>query len=408
MNFLETLKQRPLLVDGGMGTTILARGIGYDESYELLNIQRPELIGEIHRGFVQAGAEVIETNTFGANRVRQEQYGQQHLIGELNAAAVRIARNAAGRGVFVVGAVGPLGARVEPLGAIKLSEAYAVFREQIEALANAGVDALVFETQSDLGEIEQAIRAARDACDKPIIALMTFGRDNRTLLGNTPVEIANRLAAMGVDVMGANCSTGPQRMIEVLGDMARLRLHPLLGAMPNAGYPEVRNDRLLYPSTPKYFGESARRLAELGVHFIGGCCGTTPEHTRAMREALATRAPVRGALHIVADGNTAGEQLISTSAPPTALAAALAAKHFVMTVELEPPRSFDTAQVEATARMLKGSGATVLDIADAPLAKMRLNGMVLAHRVQERVGIETILHFPVRGRSLLRDCPRCV
>ncbi len=402
MKFAEALHDRILLVDGGMGTSILAHGVGYDESYELLNLTRPELISEIHRGFVFAGADVIETNTFGANRIRQEQYGQQNAVAKMNSAAVQIARAARGMSGFVVGAVGPLGARLQPLGAVKVADAFAAYREQIDALANAGVDALVLETHSDLAEIEQAIRAARTVCDLPIVALMTFGRDKLTLLGNTPVEIATRLSAMGVAVIGANCSTGPQRMIEVVEEMAGLNLAPFLGAMPNAGYPEVRNDRLMYPATPKYFAGSARRLADLGVRFIGGCCGTTPEHTRAMREALSDRMAPRAVMRSAPGASASVRVSPSMDAAPTQLADALTSQSFVVTVELEPPRSFDTNDVESTARMFKDSGATVLDIADAPLAKMRLNGMVLAHRVQERVGIETILHFPVRGRSLLR------
>lgn len=401
--FISQLHERPLLADGGMGTSILARGVGYDESYELLNLNRPELISEIHRSYAAAGADVLEANTFGANHLRQEQYGQQSRVREMNITGVKLARAAARAGMFVTGSIGPLGARLAPLGAVTAGDAYAAFYEQAGAQAEAGVDAFVLETFGDLAEIEQAIKAARAAApDVPVIALMTFGRDNMTLLGNTPEEVAQRLASLGAAVVGANCSTGPQRMREVMGRISALKLKTLLGAMPNAGYPEVRGDRLLYPATPAYFGQTAQQFADMGLRFIGGCCGTTAEHTRAMRQALDARSKPVVQTAVTAQSSVVAAAPERVDAAPTALARALANKHFVVTVEIEPPRSFSTIEVEQTAQMLKDAGATVLDIADAPLAKLRLNGMVLAHRVQENVGIECVLHFPVRGRNLLR------
>ena len=431
MNFLEHLTQAPLLADGAMGTLLYAHGVDFDECFDGLNLTRPAIVADIHREYVRAGADLIETNTFGANAFKLAEHRLQDQVAAINRRGVEIAREAAAAirpGVLVAGSVGPLGRQLAPLGTIKLDEAYAAFAEQIRALAEAGADLLILETFSDIREIEQALRAAKSVCALPVVAQMTFTRDDRTLLGSAPADVALRLRVWGADVIGANCSTGPRRMLDVvsamrdaLGKEEGRRMkdegekgfipHPSslrLSAMPNAGFPETRGERVMYPATPEYFGEYARRFLDAGVRLVGGCCGTTPDHTRLMRKAVdawithTQSGAARPIAVIEAQPETTPLTAAVAAFQPTQLAQALAAGEFVITVEVEPPKSNDTAPVEETAHMLREAGATVLDIADSPMARMRMSALAVAHRVQERASVETVLHFPVRGRNLLR------
>ncbi len=399
-----------------MGTMLYARGFDFDECYDALNLTHPDVVLDIHRQYAAAGADVLETNTFGANALRLAEWNLEGSVAEIAARGVELARQAA-RDVrpdlFIAGAVGPLGTNLAPLGSVSRDEAYRVFYEQIAALAEAGADLLILETFSDLAELEEALRAAKAACDLPVIAQMTFNREQRTLLGTTPVEAAHALAKWQPALIGANCSTGPRGVFEVVRHMAAASktMHghaPGLSAMPNAGFPEARGARVFYPATPEYFADYARRFIETGVRLVGGCCGTTPAHVRAMRAALdaLTPDPVRaGPLARVEIHPPAAERHAGAYADmpiPTALAQALASGRFVTTVEVEPPKSADTSAIEETARMLKEAGATVLDISDIPMARMRMTGLAAAYRVQSGADIEAVLHFPVRGRNLLR------
>jgi homocysteine S-methyltransferase len=291
--------------------------------------------------------------------------------------------------------------------------AYEAFRDQIAALAEAGADLLVLETFSDVREIEQALRAAKDTCDLPVVAHMTFNRDQRTLLGTTPQDAAYALAKWHPALIGANCSTGPRGVFEVVRGMAAAAktMHgyaPGLSAMPNAGFPEERGERVFYPATPEYFGDYAVRFVETGARLVGGCCGTTPAHIAAMREALDAFAggATAPSPHIVVNTARSTADKVSRAAHADAeassLAQALAAKTFVVTIEVEPPKSADTQAMEETAILLRDAGATVLDISDIPMARMRMTGLAAAHRVQTQAGIGAVLHFPVRGRNLLR------
>lgn len=411
MNFLDDLHSRPLLADGAMGTEIHARGIDFDQCFDGLNLTQPEMIGEIHRAYIAAGADIIESNTFSATALHLDKWGLADSARAINSAGVAIARQAvaecaAGRHVYVAGSVGPTGAQLAPLGSLQPEEAYAAFHTQISGLVEAGCDLLLLETFSDLAEIEQAIRAARAICDLPIVASMTFNREGRTLLGNTPEDAAARLHALGAQVIGANCSVGPRGIAEMIGryrvacDKRGITTLPI-SAMPNAGYPESRGERLIYPATPEYFADYARRFVEAGARLIGGCCGTTPVHIAAMRRGLdagASAAPLR-AISVVAQ-ETPDET--APASHPTALAQRLAAGKFVITVEMEPPRSADTLKLESNARLLRDAGATMLNISDMPMARMRMAGLAAALRVSQVTGLETVLHFPVRGRNLLR------
>jgi homocysteine S-methyltransferase len=418
-NFLDRLARGPILCDGAMGTQLYARqrsplggGASLESSFEALNLTRPELVSDVHRAYLAAGAEIIESNTFGANRFKLAERSLAHQVAEINAAGVRLARQAvesAGRTAFVAGSIGPLGVRLAPTGPLSTEEAHAAFHEQITALAEARADVLILETFGDLDEIQQAIRAAQAVCDLPIIAQMTFTLDGRTSLGHTPDVIARSLSEMGVAVIGANCSVGPARVLPVIEAM-RAALGdpsgpPYFSAQPNAGWPESAGGRIMYPATPEYLGDYARRFVVAGAILVGGCCGTTPDHIRAMRLtlnalALAPGRPTR--VSIAMPAPPYGEEKPLPPEPPTELAKKLAAGKFVVSVEMSPPKGFDASSVLSNALMLKQEGADVINIADSPRARMRMSPWAVAHLAQTEVGIESVLHFPTRGRNLLR------
>ncbi len=417
--FLEKLATEPLLADGAMGTLLYSRGLDFEECFDSLNLTKSDVIADIHREYAAAGADVLETNTFGANRYKLEHHSLAHAVADINARGVEIARQAARdvrAGFYIAGSIGPLGVQLAPLGPVRPGDAFDAFREQIVALADAGADLLILETFSDINELEQAVRAARDACDLPIVAQMSYTRDNSTTMGSTPQSATDRLIELGVSVIGANCSTGPRRMLDVVtaihaAAIRRGHAAQLISAMPNAGYPEVRAERLMYPARPEYFSEFTKRFIAAGVNLVGGCCGTTPAHTQAMRTALDSLRPADVHKHasVSIPGTREFPAVITHPAGATAseaehtqLSAAFEKKRYVYTVEVEPPKSSDTQAIEETAAMLRDAGATVLDIADSPMARMRMSGLAVAHRVQERAGIEAVLHFPVRGRNLLR------
>jgi methionine synthase I (cobalamin-dependent)/5,10-methylenetetrahydrofolate reductase len=410
--FLDRLARGPILCDGAMGTQLYARGASFESCFEALNLTRPELVSDIHRAYLAAGAEIIETNTFGANRFKLVEHSLADQVAGINAAGVQLARQAvesAGRTAFVAGSIGPLGVRLAPTGPLTAEEARAAFSEQVAALCQAGVDALILETFGDLAEIQEAIRAAQTACDLPIIAQMTFTLDGRTPTGHMPEAVALALSELGVAVLGANCSVGPARVLPVIQAM-RAALEsldssprPYLSAQPNAGWPESAAGRIMYPATPDYFGDYARRFVMAGVTLVGGCCGTTPDHIRAMRLALNALAlapshPTRVA--VVAPAPKEEKPL--PPEPPTELAKKLEGGKFVVSVEMSPPKGFDVGGVLSGALMLKQEGADVVNISDTPRARMRMSAWAVAHLVQTEVGLEAVLHFPTRGRNLLR------
>jgi methionine synthase I (cobalamin-dependent)/5,10-methylenetetrahydrofolate reductase len=396
---LRTLvAERPLLADGGMGTSLIEQGESLGTCFELLNVDDPARIVSIHRAFVHAGSDVVLTNTFGGNRFRLEIHGLADRVGELNRAAAALARDTGAR--FVAGSMGPLGVRLAPYGRVRQEDAFAAYREQAAALAEEGVDLLIVETQTDLREMEQALAAARDGA--PGIAVVmsaTFTKDDRTLLGSSAVQVAARLAEMGADAIGANCGEGPAQLLRVMRDMRPVAGDIPLVARPNAGGPTQVGGRFVYPATPEYLGEHARAFLDEGASIIGGCCGTGPAHTKAMAEALRGRVPrtrvvVAGGLDELDDGPR-------PSTTRTQLESKLANGDFVVAVEMEPPRSFDVGKLVAAAETLASAGTDVIDVADSPMAKMRMSAWAACRLIQER-GIETVLHFPTRGRNLLR------
>jgi homocysteine S-methyltransferase len=399
LNYLTT---RPLLADGAMGTMLHARGARFDGALDELNLTQPAVVAEIHRAYIDAGAAMIVTNTFGANRFKLQRHGLERKVREINAAAVSLAKRvvaASFKAVLIAGDVGPLGVRVAPFGRLKPEQALAAFREQIEALIEAGVDVIVAETMTDLHEIVQAIRAAKAVGDVPVIATLTFTRDDRTLLGDTPAKAARVLAESGADVIGANCSGGPAQLIRLLGQMRAAAPEARFAVKPNAGWPEQVEGRILYPATPEYFGEYAAAFADAGASVIGGCCGTTPAHIAAMRAALDE--PRRAEARVFAAA-AEREEISDEREGATQLAQRLAAGQFVITVEMDPPKGVDTHKLIAGARLLAEAGADAIDVADTPMARMRMSAWAVAHLIQKEVKLETVLHFPTRGRNLLR------
>lgn len=406
-DFLSRLNLSPVLCDGATGTMLHSRGAAAGQCLDELNLTNPALVAEVHRAYISAGAEVIETNTFGANRVKLAKYGLENKVAEINAAAVQLAHRvveASFKPVYVAGAVGPLGAHLAPLGHLQPEQAFGAFKEQMSTLVEAGIDLLILETFANLKELEQAIAAARAVSPTvPLVAQVTFTNDGFTPLGDTPAAVAQLLATARVDVAGVNCSVGPARVLRSIKAVAKyLPPEIKLAAQPNAGWPHQAGGRLTYPANPDYFADYATIFAQAGVSLIGGCCGTTPEHIAKMRQALDNPRPTPAAIVAErvtgADAQTAGADTLE----PTHLAQKLAAGEFVTSVEVHPPRGASPLRVLAAAQTLRDAGATVVNVADSPVARMKMSPWAVCHLIQTEVGLETVLNFPTRGRNLLR------
>ena len=395
----------PLLADGGLGTALIERGLVDPEGcVEFVNVSEPDAVADVHREFVEAGARLIESNTFGANRFGLAKHSLERRLVEINRRGVEIARDAGWSGAtpsqraIVAGSVGPLRVRLAPYGRVPRAEAREAYAEQIAVLAEAGADLIVIETQSDLNEMKEALAAARSVCDVAVIVAATFTRDDRTLLGSTPERIAARLVELGADAVGVNCSEGPAQVLRIVHAMRPHAGDAPLIAMPNAGGPTRVGERIVYPATPEYLGEYARSFVAAGASIIGGCCGTHPEHIAAMRRAL--DAPRQLRLEMLPTSPV--EAIGRADHAMSELGAKLRDGRFVVTVEMDPPRSTSTAKMLAGAETLADAGADAINVADSPMAKMRMSPWAPASLIQERVGIETVLHFPIRGRNLLR------
>jgi methionine synthase I (cobalamin-dependent)/5,10-methylenetetrahydrofolate reductase len=399
--FRELLAEGPIVADGGLGTSLIALGAEVDACFELLNVTEPALVEQVHRSFAEAGARLLLTNSFGANRFRLERHGLGDRVAELCAASVERAR-AAGD-VIVAGSLGPLGVRLAPYGRVREVDAADAHVEQAGALAAAGVDLLVLETQSDLREIEIAVDAVRGvAPELPLVVSATFTRDDRTLLGSSPTSVATTLARLDVDAIGINCGEGPAQALRIAVAMRDAAPGLPLIASPNAGGPAEVGGRLVYPATPAYVGDVAAQLVAAGASILGGCCGTGSAHVRAIADAVAARSrpatPHAGTVIEV----VAADEAVRVPSPSTGLQRALEAGGLAVAVEMEPPRSYDAAALVAAAGTLSDAGADVIDVADSPMAKMRMSAWAACRLIEERAGIETVLHFPTRGRNLLR------
>jgi len=405
---LARLAQGPLLADGAMGTRLYERGIPFDQCFDELNHSQPALVESIHREYLAAGAELIETNTFGANAVRLAAHGLEAEAGLLARQGVRVARAAreiVGVNAFVAGSIGPLGRPLEPFGHIPAADAERHFRATAEGLLEGGCDCFILETFQDLNEILAALRAVRSvSADLPVIAQMTFGMDGKTSYGHSPGLAARALRQAGANVIGVNCGVGPQATLEVLEEMVQAANGTPVSAMPNAGLPQLVGGRFLYLASPEYFADFAARAIALGVRLVGGCCGTTPGHTRAMRDRLASQLP----LEPLAPG--AEVRVLERAPGPAAAPAAaeeprllrLLREKFVISVEIDPPRGINTAKVLEGARLMAQHGIDCINIADSPLARIRMSAVALGYQIHTHFPrLEVILHFTTRDRNLM-------
>ena len=402
-DLIARLKTSPVLCDGATGTLLYAKGVFINRSYDELNLSQPALIRELHHEYLQAGAEIIETNTFGANAVRLARHSMADKVRAINLAGAELAREAAKSfDVWVAGSVGPLGIRIEPLGKTSFEEARAAFREQIEALTEAGVDLIILETFGYIEELHQAMLAVRDVSPKiPLVAQVTMDEEGNCLDGSTPETFAPRLEEWGADVIGCNCSVGPVAMLDAVERLRAATTLPL-SAQPNAGMPHSVEGRNIYLCSPEYMASYARKFVAAGVRLIGGCCGTTPEHIQVMKSALrvgearakASTAQVKGAAALVAAPAVPLEQR-------SRLGAKLAAREFVTMVEIVPPKGTDIRKEMEGARFVKSVGVDAINIPDSPRASARMSNQALSLLVQQQVGIEAILHYTCRDRNVL-------
>src|SRR5438105_1787265 len=394
-----------------MGTQLYAHGVSYQRSFDELNLLQPDLVQSIHRAYIAAGAEVIETNTFSANRVALAAYGLEKRVRDVNFRGVKIAREArevSGESVFLAGSVSSIGQPLAPVGTIAPEEAREIFVEQIEALLEAGVDLLVLETFSSPIELREAVKAARSvSADLPIVAEVSMHEDGKTLAGATPDSIVALLDELRVDVLGVNCGVGPQTALDAIQRIRPLTRTPL-SAMPNAGHPTTQGGRQIYVSTPEYFADYARRFAEAGASIIGGCCGTTPSHIAAMRSAFGRngRASVAATVAVVSTEPRVDESATPSEPTPSddsdsPLARKVKAREFIISVEVDPPRGLNPNKMLQGAALLKEAGVDCVDVGDSPMARVRMSCIAFAALCQQRVGVETLIHFTTRDRNLM-------
>jgi len=402
----ERLAAGPILADGGMGTMLYRRGISFERCFDELNVsQRPLVLG-IHQDYLRAGARLIETNTFGANRVRLASHGLEHKVHDINYHGARIAREAReieGADALVAGSIGPLGRIFAPLGPLEPRDARAFFAEQATALLEGGVDLFIIETMSDPAEMAEAIAGVRSVSDLPVIAEMTFSEEGVTLTGKTPEEIGAFLNAAPVDVIGANCSVGPQGMLEVIHRLARVATKPL-AAMPNAGMPQLVDGRFVYAAQPEYFAGVVGSFLAHGVVIIGGCCGTTPDHIAAMARVMREWKRGPGAPEPAVT-------FVSTSVPEPVAREAISerrsrfaeklGKRFQVSVELDPPKGTNPAKLLEGARLCQRAGVDAVNIGDSPMARVRMSAVAIAALIEREIGLETVLHFTCRDRNLM-------
>lgn len=403
-DFLKLLNSSTLVADGAMGTMLNARGVGFEKCFDELNITNPAVVAEVHREYIEAGAQIILANTFSANRFKLEKFGLHNQITQINQAGVELARRVAAasfKDVLIAGDIGPLGVRLAPFGRVQVEDARAAFAEQVKALSAAEVDLIVIETIADLYEAQAAVQAAKENSTCPVVVCITFTRDGRTILGDTPEKAARILAETGADVIGVNCSGGPAQLLRILGQMKQAAAQMRFWVKPNAGWPEQVSGRIMYPADPDYFGDYAVSFRAAGANIVGGCCGTTPRHIAAMRKALdSAPAPQVSSIQVV---NQPEIQDIETEIePPTQLAQKLNDGKFVVAVEMDPPRGLSTHKLLAGASLLAEAGADVIDVADSPMARMRMSAWAVCEILQRKANVETTLHFPTRGRNLLR------
>jgi len=409
------LRERPLLLDGAMGTLLYSRGIPQRASLDELVLSRPDMVTAVHREYIAAGADIIETNTFSANRVRLGQLGLAERTAFINRRAAQLAREArevAGRDVLVAGSIGPISSPL--FGPSHLSDTAAgeAAAEQLAGLLEGGIDLVMIETASDMGHLLAAVEVARVSSDLPILASATFGEDLRMADGTTPAMAAAALHEAGVDVLGVNCGSGPIAGLDVLEEMREASAGTALLIMPNAGLPGRVGGEFVYAAAPAYFADEVPRFLATGARLVGGCCGTTPEHISAMRQVLDREAARQGGQVTVEASATVtrvrpadrsvSEDVVSISAPaPTGLATALAEARFVVSVEIDPPRSVRIERTLQSAELIRDAGADLVNISDSAMARVRMGAMAVGFAIQRDLGLEALIHFTTRDRNLM-------
>ncbi len=402
-DFREFVKKNIVIFDGAMGTRLYDKGVFINRVYDELNLSQPALVKEVHKEYLDAGAMVLETNSFGANRFKLAPHGLADKLEAMNFQAAKIAREVAGDKAWVCGSIGPLGGRLEPMGKITIAEVEAAFAEQAGALLAGGVDMIAFETFVDVNEIELAVKTVRKLTDKPIIASMTLQEDGATIYGTTLETIAPKLTKSGADIIGLNCSVGPKGMFEAMEKLRELTDLPLI-AQPNAGLPRMVDNRTIYLCNPEYFGEYAKRFMQIGVHIVGGCCGTTPDHIKWVASAARANTP-GGKESIIKILDVKEEDAEGIVVTPTEQKSNLAKKihdgKFVIEAELTPPKGCDPAKAIEKAKQLKECGVDVVNLPDGPRASARLSSFALAVLIEKEAGLETVLHFCCRDRNIL-------
>ena len=405
-NFRDLLDSEGVYVfDGAVGTRLYDKGIYINRSYDELNIAAPDLVREVHEEYVAAGADIIETNSFGATRHKLQPYGLESKLREINIAAARLAREAAGDKAYVAGAIGPLGLRVEPFGPTSYDEAKEMFKEQAEALLEGGVDLFILETFSELPLIEQAIRAVREVSDLPIVAQMTIQMDGKTIYGDTPEHFTQKLDSLDVDIIGLNCGMGPNHVLNALEKM-RAVTDKDLSAQPNAGLPRDVQGRQFYMGSPEYMATFAKRFVQAGARFVGGCCGTTPTHIKLIADAIRSISP-RQAISEARSQSVSVLELkpedvhVVDPIERSRWSAKIARGEFVTSVEVLPPKGCDAEKTLESIRLLKDKGVDGVNIPDGPRAQTRMSAQATAVLVEREIGIEAVLHYCCRDRNLL-------
>ena len=402
-DFIQAIADEHIyLFDGAMGTMLYAKGVFINKCYDELNLRSPEIVLEVHKQYVRAGAEVLETNTYGANRVKLRTFGIEDDLRDINLRAVELARKAAGDSVYVAGAIGPLGIRIEPYGPTALEEAREFFREQATALRDGGVDLFILETMSNIAEIEQGLLAIREVCTLPVIAQMTIGNDGLTIYGDRPRTIAERLDRAGADVIGLNCSVGPDVMLDAVEEISSVTAKKI-SCQPNAGLPREVGGRQMYMASPDYMAKYAKRLIHKGVKFLGGCCGTTPEHIKMMADAVRPLSPRRTLVIIERDAGS--DKPVGLEPAPLETRSSwghkIAHGEFVTTIEIVPPKGPNPEAMIKSVQSIKEAGVNAVNVPDGPRAQNRMGAIAVAVLLQQRVGIETVLHYCCRDRNLL-------
>ena len=404
--FREILDSDGVFVfDGAMGTRLYDKGVYINRSYDELNLTAPDLVREVHEEYVRAGSDVIETNSFGATRHKLQAYGLEERVVEINTAAARLAKEAAGEKAFVAGAIGPLGLRIEPYGPTSFDEAKGMFMEQVRGLLDGGVDLFILETFSELPAIEQAIRAVRELSDLPIVAQMTIQMDGNTTFGTTPESFTTRLTELGVDVIGLNCGVGPTHVLSALETMREVTAKPL-SAQPNAGLPRDVQGRQFYMGSPEYMATFAKRFVQAGARFVGGCCGTTPTHIKLISDSIRSISPRQAQVFAgqapakVVDLKPQDVEVVEPEVRSN-WSRKIARGEFVTSVEVLPPKGCDAEKTLDSIRLLKDAGVDAVNIPDGPRAQTRMSAQATAVLVEREIGIEAVLHYCCRDRNLL-------